>query len=350
MEVISMNNDEQKEKFFFNVPILLVDDEEHFLNAMYMTLTSEKFINVDRCNDSREVIPLLKKKWYSLILLDILMPHIRGDVLLSQILEEQPGVKVIMVTAIDDVKIAVKCNGASDYLVKPVENFELIEKVKEILSALEPPLDASRQNQFNPKEEVKTVIKKAKEKLKTPRERNYKSLTVFLADLVGSTSGKTDYGHDKGMLRIHYHNKLAAETIKKFEGEVIKYIGDGVLAVFKDNTFNAIKAAIAFRDALTAIENDIKLPMKSCITLTYGQVEELEIEGLYDIGGQEVDKAARLQKEAKPGQILADYNVKRNAKLDLQLNPYIKTQEITNKNGRKLKGLDEPVRIIEITT
>lgn len=348
-----MSNDEHGETMFFNYPVLLVDDEEPFLNSLYMTLKSEGITDVERCKDSREVIPLLKKKRYSLVLLDILMPRTQGDALLPQILEEQPGVKVIMLTAVNEVDIAVKCmaEGAIDYLVKPVEKSELIQRIKKILNSLDTPIDESQLNQFNPKEDAQTVIQNAKEKLKLPRVQNYKNFTVFLADLVDSTSGKTDYGHDKGMLRIHYHNTLAAETIKKFEGEVIKYIGDGVLAVFKkDSSINAIKAAIVFRDSLEIIKNELRLPMKSRITLTHGQVEELNLEKMYDIGGQEVDKAARLQKEASPGQILADYNVKTNAKLDLQLNPFIKIQEITNKTGRKLKGLDEPVRIVEITT
>jgi DNA-binding NtrC family response regulator len=127
-----MSNDAHGEKVFPGYPVLLVDDEEHFLNSMNITLKSEGITNVEKCQDSREVIPLLKKKRYSLILLDILMPHIRGNALLPQILEEQPGVKVIMLTAVNEVETAVQCMsaGAVDYLVKPVEKSELIEKVK----------------------------------------------------------------------------------------------------------------------------------------------------------------------------------------------------------------------------
>jgi FixJ family two-component response regulator len=126
------------EKVFPVYPVLLVDDEEPFLNSIYMTLKSEGITNVERCKDSQEVIPLLKEKRFSLILLDILMPHIRGDVLLPQILEEQPDVKVIMITAVNEIETAVECMsaGAVDYLVKPVEKSQLIEKVKKILHSL----------------------------------------------------------------------------------------------------------------------------------------------------------------------------------------------------------------------
>jgi DNA-binding NtrC family response regulator len=63
------------------------------------------------------------------------MPHIQGDALLPQILDEQPGIKVIMLTTVNEIETAVKCmaDGTVDYLVKTVEVSELIEKVKTIL-------------------------------------------------------------------------------------------------------------------------------------------------------------------------------------------------------------------------
>jgi len=130
-----MNDQKTDGDFFPTSPILLVDDEENFLNSLYMTFRSEGISQVERCKDSREVIPMLKQKTYSLIFLDILMPYIRGDKLLPQILEEQPDVKVIMLTAVHEVEIAVKCvdSGAKDYLVKPVEKAALLEKVMNVL-------------------------------------------------------------------------------------------------------------------------------------------------------------------------------------------------------------------------
>ncbi|MGD2091418.1 MAG: response regulator [Candidatus Aminicenantes bacterium] len=120
------------------LPILLVDDEESFLVSLRATLRVDGITNVECCQDSRDVIPLLAQKKFSLIILDILMPHTRGDALLPQILEEQPDVKVIMLTAVNEVETAVECMsvGAMDYLVKPVEKSELIEKVKKILHSI----------------------------------------------------------------------------------------------------------------------------------------------------------------------------------------------------------------------
>jgi CheY-like chemotaxis protein len=76
------------EKLFPEFPILLVDDEEDVLMSMYMNFKLEGINNVERCPDSLEVMPRLKEKKYSLILLDILMPGIRGDELLPEIVEK----------------------------------------------------------------------------------------------------------------------------------------------------------------------------------------------------------------------------------------------------------------------
>ncbi|MGE5340486.1 MAG: response regulator [Candidatus Omnitrophota bacterium] len=126
---------ENKANLTLDLPVLLVDDEELVLQSVYMTLKSAGITNVEKCKDSREVIRMLKQKRYSLILLDILMPHINGVTLLPQIVEEQPGIKVIMLTAVVDIGIAVECihTGAADYLQKPVEASVLIEKVNHVL-------------------------------------------------------------------------------------------------------------------------------------------------------------------------------------------------------------------------
>lgn len=115
--------------------VLLVDDKEDFLNSMKVTLKQNGITNVECCQDSRNVMPLLKKKKFSLILLDILMPGKRGDELLPEIVEECPEIPVIMLTALDNVKTAFECikKGAFDYLLKSFETPDLIKKIQHIL-------------------------------------------------------------------------------------------------------------------------------------------------------------------------------------------------------------------------
>ena len=115
--------------------ILLVDDEEQFLQSASFALRSSGINHVNKCNDSRQVINLLKEEPYSAIILDLMMPHINGDELLPEISQDFPSIPVIMHTAVNEVKTAVECmkKGAFDYLTKPVDKARLVTCVKKAI-------------------------------------------------------------------------------------------------------------------------------------------------------------------------------------------------------------------------
>jgi len=115
--------------------ILIVDDEEVVLNGVRRTLRANGFDEVLMCADSRSVEPLLEGEPIALILLDLMMPHIGGRELLERIASSHPEIPVIVVTAEQDVRIAVDCMkvGAYDYLLKPVGADELMATVRRAL-------------------------------------------------------------------------------------------------------------------------------------------------------------------------------------------------------------------------
>jgi DNA-binding NtrC family response regulator len=116
--------------------VLLVDDEDHFLNAAKLFLQSCGINEVVTLNDSREVISLLAVRPVAAIVLDLHMPHISGQELLEKIVKGFPQIPVILVTANDEIENVVECmkTGASDYLVKPVDFQRLVASLKKALN------------------------------------------------------------------------------------------------------------------------------------------------------------------------------------------------------------------------
>ncbi|MCP4676107.1 MAG: sigma-54-dependent Fis family transcriptional regulator, partial [Deltaproteobacteria bacterium] len=120
-------------------PVIIVDDEEHALQSFEVVLRSGGIDNFLLCQDSQTVMPLLAKQSIEVMLLDLWMPHMSGEEILSMTLKEFPDVPVIIVTGVNEVDTAVKCMriGAFDYLVKPVDKERLLSSVKRAIELRE---------------------------------------------------------------------------------------------------------------------------------------------------------------------------------------------------------------------
>jgi DNA-binding NtrC family response regulator len=113
-------------------PVLLVDDENAWLNSFGLTLQVAGINNIVTCNDSRKVMELLHKQPISVLVLDLTMPHLAGDELLPQVVQDFPEIPVIIITGLDQVETAVTCMklGAYDFFTKVTEEGRLVTGVK----------------------------------------------------------------------------------------------------------------------------------------------------------------------------------------------------------------------------
>jgi len=119
------------------LPILLVDDESQILHSASLALRGAGHAEVLTLDDSRAVLPLLAERRVGVIVLDLTMPHLSGLALLAVIAVEYPEIEVIVMTATNDLPTAVQCmrEGASDYLLKPVERSCLLAAVRRAVEA-----------------------------------------------------------------------------------------------------------------------------------------------------------------------------------------------------------------------
>jgi len=119
--------------------ILVVDDELIVLKGMRRTLLTEGWDDVLVCSDPREVESIVDVDPPDLILLDLNMPHITGQELLERLNGKHPQIPIVIVTAEQDIKVAVDCmkRGAYDYLTKPSSPDEITATVRRALERRE---------------------------------------------------------------------------------------------------------------------------------------------------------------------------------------------------------------------
>jgi DNA-binding NtrC family response regulator len=120
--------------------VLLVDDEEAWLRSLSMTLSLLAGItNIIRCADSRQAMDVIAANRVGLVLLDLNMPHLSGETLLTQLLERYPEIPVIIISGLNQVETAVECmkRGAFDFFVKTVEQERLIQGVQRAIKMID---------------------------------------------------------------------------------------------------------------------------------------------------------------------------------------------------------------------
>ena len=108
--------------------ILLVDDEQDFLESLERGLFVSGFRNIRAERDPRKAAVLFQQgEPVDIALIDMTMPGMTGIELLDIIRSSSPTTECIMVTAVDEVSLAVSClkKGAFDYRVKPLDMEEL---------------------------------------------------------------------------------------------------------------------------------------------------------------------------------------------------------------------------------
>ncbi|GIH10587.1 DNA-binding response regulator [Rhizocola hellebori] len=120
------------------VRILVVDDEPRICRFVSRALERDGHA-VTVAGTGAEAIRLAAEEDYALVVLDLILPGLSGLDVLKAILAEQPGQRVLMLSAIGDVATKVECfrHGAVDYLAKPFAVAELVARVR--IRAAEPP-------------------------------------------------------------------------------------------------------------------------------------------------------------------------------------------------------------------
>jgi len=114
--------------------ILVVDDDKALATITSKMLQREGY-QVDYVNDPVEGLSRATEGGYHLLILDVMMPGMDGYELCENIREKGWEVPVLFLTAKTGSLDILKgySVGGSDYLCKPYEKYELLEKVRNLL-------------------------------------------------------------------------------------------------------------------------------------------------------------------------------------------------------------------------
>jgi adenylate cyclase len=156
---------------------------------------------------------------------------------------------------------------------------------------------------------------------------------VWFADIVGFTE-LSSRDEDAAMTLVERFQAVTRRAVEERGGKVIKFLGDGGLAVFP-SADAAVRAGLAVQRAFESPTEAGGTPARLRIGIHVGEVIT-KPDG--DVYGDGVNTAARIQREAEPGQVVISEDVRRQIRqrAAFRLEPL---------GERTLRGLDEPIRL-----
>lgn len=119
-----------------NTPSILLVEDHDITSYAVVKLFSRNGYNVDHAEDGEKAIAKLATNQYDLVITDLAMPRVSGQELISTIRSSnKPDVKIMVLTSeTNETAMAHTFNlGADDYLCKPFQPANLLNKVERLL-------------------------------------------------------------------------------------------------------------------------------------------------------------------------------------------------------------------------
>jgi len=348
--------------------ILVVDDTVQNVKLL-ADLLAVKGYAVATAASGAQALEKIETEQPDLVLLDVVMPEMSGYEVCRKI-RGNPAtamLSVVMVTALDPEHERVKGieAGADDFLTKPINQPELLARVKSLLRIKQFHDELAEWNRtlerrveeqvaqlerlarlkrfFSPQLVEMIVTGGAEDPLKSHR----REVTVVFLDLRGFTSfAETSEPEEvMGVLR-EYHAEMGG-LILEHEGTLERFTGDGMMIFFNDPVpvpdapQRAVRMAVAMRERVEELlvkwrKRGYDLDFGVGVAQGYATIGAIGFEGRLDYGaiGTVTNLAARLCGEAKPGQILISQRV---------YGAVEGAVEVEELGGLTLKGFSKPV-------
>ncbi|MBL8527669.1 MAG: response regulator [Burkholderiales bacterium] len=365
--------------------ILVVDDQPLNVKLLADTLRIKGY-EIVTASSGEEALERIERDAPDLVLLDVMMPGMDGYAVCRAIRAEPRTqiLPVIMVTALDPHEERVKGleAGADDFLTKPVNQQELMARVKSLLrvKSLYDQVETQAQELADLNRDLeRRVAKQVKElqrlsQLKRffspqlaariiaggaqdPLASHRREITVVFLDLRGFTSFAEKVEPEEVMALLREFHAAMGALIFAYEGTLERFTGDGLMVFFNDPepipqpVEHAVRMALAMRDRAAQLGERWRklgydLGLAIGLAHGYATLGAIGFEARLDYAaiGSVTNLAARLCAEAAAGEIL----------LDARTLAHVESLVHAKPRGRlDLKGFAAPVpahRIIRLAT
>ena len=323
--------------------ILVVDDTANNVKLLKDLLTMKGYAVVT-ASSGPEGLEQIDKERPDLVLLDVMMPGMNGYDVCRKIRESPTTaiLPVVMVTALDPGPERIKGleAGADDFLTKPINQPELLARVRSLLRIKElwdQVTELNRTLEQRVSDQVAQLERMARLKrffspqlaelivggdAEDPLKSHRREITVVFLDLRGFTAFAETAEPEEvmGVLR-EYHAEMG-HLVLEHEGTLERFTGDGMMIFFNDPlpvpnpAERAIRMALAMRACVATLaqgwrKRGFELDFGVGLAKGYATIGAIGFEGRWDYGaiGTVTNLAARLCGEAKPGQILISHRM-----------------------------------------
>lgn len=305
--------------------ILVVDDEsdlEVLIKQKFrQKIREHQYEFIFASNGKHALEQLAAHRDVDIVLSDINMPEMDGLTLLTKLAEQNSLLKSVIVSAygdMDNIRVAMN-RGAYDFITKPInfEDLELtMEKTIKHVIQMQETLKAIKENNI-----LKMYVDETVLKFMGSREFESSLMlsdtiegTVAFLDICSFTKLSENEPPDSVVNLLNSYFDLMVKEIIAQGGYIDKFIGDAVMAVFRNDYHldRAIDACLAVKKRIEAIPWDEQRGPgpKVSIGINSGEMicGNIGSAGLrrldYTVIGDVVNTAQRLQDNAGMGQIL----------------------------------------------
>jgi signal transduction histidine kinase/class 3 adenylate cyclase/FixJ family two-component response regulator len=224
--------------------ILIVDDDPINQQVLANHLSFDDYNITSAFNGEDALKAIQEEKKFDLILLDIMMPRMSGYEVCKRIREKYlpSELPVILITAKNQVSDLVEgfSYGANDYLAKPFSKGEFLARIKTHLNLLK--INSSYER-FVPHEFLRTLGHETILDVKLG-DQIQKEVTIFFSDIRSYTTLSESMSPKENFNFLNAYLRRVGPVIKKNDGFVNQYYGDGIMALFLGKAEKAVTASI----------------------------------------------------------------------------------------------------------